>query len=427
MGDSRSQALFETLAVLIGVRVWAAALAAERWEVHVRSDSAAALGAAFRLRSPKPEINAVVRELALDLAEGTYHIDFVEHLPGRCNVVADALSRFYQPGGSQSPPPVLAGVPRCWPQVRSPSWWRSAGGPGDPAAGADTEAGHGHALGAAGAAQPPLAAAVGGVPRAGPAWDLKIGGALHDLRDPARRADLRAQLAASWFAFWAPECKTFSRARGRPVQGARSWPLAVRSGMHPYGLPELAAPSRRADAEKVAAGNDLALFTLSACHAAMAQDAGFAIENPSNSFLWELIEAKELAASSGVVRMDFSSCMFNGGQRNKKTAILTNAPSLAAALEGRICSGGRRCSRTGVAHASWDPVVRGGRIAVFPTEAEAEYSDGLCAALAPAIVSHGGWSQGRPFFTEVFAGPRAPLSRAVAGLIGGRPLPDSFG
>ena len=89
--------------------------------------------------------------------------------------------------------------------------------------------------------------------------------------------------------------------------------------------------------------------------------------------------------------------------------------------------GGRICSRTGAGHASWDPVVQDGLITAFPTEAEAEYSAGLCAELAPAIVGHGGWSQERPFFTEVFAGPRAPLSRAVAGLIGGRPLPDSFG
>ena len=125
--------------------------------------------------------------------------------------------------------------------------------------------------------------------------------------------------------------------------------------------------------------------------------------------------------------MDFSSCMFIGGQRNKTTAILTNAPSLAAALRGKSCTGGLICSRTGAGHAFWDPVVQDGHSTAFPTEAEAEYSAGLCVELAPAIVGHGGWSPGRPFFTEVFAGPRAPLSRAVAGLIGGCPLPGSSG
>ena len=68
----------------------------------------------------------------------------------------------------------------------------------------------------------------------------------------------------------------------------------------------------------------------------------------------------------------------------------------------------------------------------FPTKAEAEYSAGLCEAIATAIVGHGKerlgiWCAARPLFTEVFAGPRAPLSLALARLIGGCPFADSSG
>ena len=38
------------------------------------------------------------RGLALELAEGRYDLDMVSHIPGRCNILADILSRFCQPG-----------------------------------------------------------------------------------------------------------------------------------------------------------------------------------------------------------------------------------------------------------------------------------------------------------------------------------------
>ena len=76
-----------------------------------------------------PEVNAGVRELALDLAEGKYGIDFVEHIPGRCNVHADVLPRFYQPGKSRTIPPELASAARSYPSLRIPAWWETAGEP----------------------------------------------------------------------------------------------------------------------------------------------------------------------------------------------------------------------------------------------------------------------------------------------------------
>ena len=131
IGSPKCQALLETLAILIGLRAWADLISGKRWSVLVRSDSRAALGAAFKLRSPVPALNAVVRELALDLAESRYDLDFIEHLPGRCNVFADTLSRFYQPGQARTVPPELAAAPRAFPARRIGAWWETAGTPED--------------------------------------------------------------------------------------------------------------------------------------------------------------------------------------------------------------------------------------------------------------------------------------------------------
>jgi len=121
-GSPKSQALLETMAVLIGVRAWRGFLGRQRWTVTVRSDSQAALGAALRLRSPDPRMNAVVRELALDLAEGLYQTDFWEHLPGDDNVLADMLSRWEQPGACTTLPPELAALERTAVAPRGDSW-----------------------------------------------------------------------------------------------------------------------------------------------------------------------------------------------------------------------------------------------------------------------------------------------------------------
>ena len=249
-------------------------------------------------------------------------------------------------------------------------------------------------------------------------WDLKRGGERHDVRVPANLAVLEQALRRTLCAWWAPECKTFSRARGKPVPGAKSWPRALRSGRFPAGLPELQREDRRADLLKVEQANELADTTFRCCLEALQQGRYFAIENPANAYLWNLPRAVELAQSKGVHRVTFTNCCFAGGERNKLTAVLTNAQFIAGALEGRLCRGRDLCERTGAPHLTWAPVVRDGVIATYPTEAEAEYPAGLCVEVAKGVAelveaAHSGdryeWD-----FIEVFSGPNAPLSRAVA-------------
>eukprot|EP00929_Paragymnodinium_shiwhaense_P121177 TRINITY_DN93326_c0_g1_i1.p2 TRINITY_DN93326_c0_g1~~TRINITY_DN93326_c0_g1_i1.p2 ORF type:complete len:624 (-),score=62.32 TRINITY_DN93326_c0_g1_i1:111-1853(-) len=129
VGSSKHQALIELIAILIGVRTWRPWAQEGRCVLEVSSDSSAALGACLRMRSPCAAMNTVVRELALDLAEGQYHVDIFSHLPGQQNAWADALSRMHQPGVASGFPGDLASVPRETVAKRSDAWWEAAGDP----------------------------------------------------------------------------------------------------------------------------------------------------------------------------------------------------------------------------------------------------------------------------------------------------------
>jgi hypothetical protein len=129
IGSCKFQALLETMAVLIGIRAWLPLWQDERLAVRVRSDSAAALGAIRKERSSNPSVNIVVRELALDLAEGLYKIDIRDHLPGKDNTWGDMLSRLSQLGANVRVPQGLTNVGRHTVATRDARWWRSCGDP----------------------------------------------------------------------------------------------------------------------------------------------------------------------------------------------------------------------------------------------------------------------------------------------------------
>eukprot|EP00972_Heterocapsa_arctica_P056600 8355563-Heterocapsa_arctica.AAC.1 len=60
------------------------------------------------------------------------------------------------------------------------------------------------------------------------------------------------QLRRSRANLYAPDCKTLSRARDRPIPGARFQPVRLRSKQFPLGLPGLPGPVRA----KVVKGNE---------------------------------------------------------------------------------------------------------------------------------------------------------------------------
>ena len=62
--------------------------------------------------------------MALDQAEGLYAFDVIEHIEGKKNVLADALSRLHEPGGVAEVPTELTDVLRDWPPPRVNGLWK---------------------------------------------------------------------------------------------------------------------------------------------------------------------------------------------------------------------------------------------------------------------------------------------------------------
>ena len=172
---------------------------------------------------------------------------------------------------------------------------------------------------------------------------------------------------------FAPECKTFSAARGRPaITTTGRWiagPRALRSDLKPWGLDHL-SPQEQV---KVRRGNSMAKRSLRGLKAAFDGDRFGVLEHPYSSHLWSTPEAIELAEREDVYHTYFSACCF-GGARTKWTSLLHNVAELHDELHKPTCPG----------HADLLPYEihdeEGGLR--FDTEAEAEYTWGLCTAYA---------------------------------------------
>ena len=92
-----------------------------------KSDSKAALGAFEKARSRAAHINVIAREFAFDVALATYEPQFVfEHVRGKNNEWADALSRLAMPGTVVTIPGPLRGLPRAETPARTAAFWRTA-------------------------------------------------------------------------------------------------------------------------------------------------------------------------------------------------------------------------------------------------------------------------------------------------------------
>ena len=79
--------------------------------LSVRGDSIAALVAVLKLRAAKGNGRFLARELALEFSEAAYEPRVVAHLPGVANVVADTLSRRFDPNKKWEVPSMLKHLP----------------------------------------------------------------------------------------------------------------------------------------------------------------------------------------------------------------------------------------------------------------------------------------------------------------------------
>ena len=129
-GDPAGQAAFEALALCVAMRTWLVEWQDTRTIAMVRSDSLAALGALNRINGGTKQINTVIRECALDLAEGSYVVDLVGHIPAEMNDLADSLSRLHVPGDQRKTfPSELIDIPESPTAPRTRTWWRTLSRP----------------------------------------------------------------------------------------------------------------------------------------------------------------------------------------------------------------------------------------------------------------------------------------------------------
>ena len=149
-------------------------------------------------------------------------------------------------------------------------------------------------------------------------------------------------------------------------------PRPLRSKKHPEGFPWL----KGADKEKVTKANQLADFVAIVALRALEYGIGFTIENPENSLIWHMPLMQQLSQLPGVERYSLSMCKF-GSQRNKKTCLLSNMPSVARMRQ--LCSKEELC---GQVHADWGVKWQNGWS--FATASECEYPKQFCEALAAA-------------------------------------------
>ena len=125
IGSHEAQQAFEALALLVAFRLWRKELSSSRTVIAVRTDNVGALTMVAALKGSGHALNLIARELALDLSEYTYFPHVITHLPGISNVIADALSRRFDP--SKQPFVVPCALQHLRPTVAPPrplSWWR---------------------------------------------------------------------------------------------------------------------------------------------------------------------------------------------------------------------------------------------------------------------------------------------------------------
>ena len=127
-GTAEGQQLWECLAILVAVDIWAHLWSESRIVLKVRSDNVCALTLLIKMRPHSPTIAIVARELALRLVDLSCPPD-ATHTLGVAHVIADKLSRIYAPGGTgvldTSVHPALTTAALTPVPVRNAAWYRA--------------------------------------------------------------------------------------------------------------------------------------------------------------------------------------------------------------------------------------------------------------------------------------------------------------
>ena len=105
--------------------MWLPNFTKHRVSIKVRGDNVAALTMLSKMQPKSVSLQVIARELALDLSQCSYAPDFIEHVPGIANGIADALSRMAERNSDFQLPIMLSNARYDAPPVRNSSWWRT--------------------------------------------------------------------------------------------------------------------------------------------------------------------------------------------------------------------------------------------------------------------------------------------------------------
>ena len=129
IGESSAQQAAEALGVLVALRPWAPLWKGKRVNLSVKMDSVSALTILLKCKSAGDAPSVVAREVALDMAGSIYIPNVMQHVPGVANVMADALSRWHDPGRERELPALLRGASLRIVAPRLQPWWRALSPP----------------------------------------------------------------------------------------------------------------------------------------------------------------------------------------------------------------------------------------------------------------------------------------------------------
>ncbi len=124
-GDAAGQQVWESLAILVALRIWKRHWQCVRARLSVKLDNMSALALVAHLKAKGAGTARIAREIALEFADAEFGPDSVSHIPGVANGLADYLSRRHQPDHEAPFPPHLRGVRQVQGGARGPGWFRS--------------------------------------------------------------------------------------------------------------------------------------------------------------------------------------------------------------------------------------------------------------------------------------------------------------
>ena len=123
IGDCAGQQVWEALCAVVALKHWRDAWRSVRSSVKVKGDNHSMLNLVAECKGRGAGLNLLARECALLLAASAYHPVDAEHIPGVANVVADWLSRKWQPGHGSKAVPDFGAATETHPPVRTAEWY----------------------------------------------------------------------------------------------------------------------------------------------------------------------------------------------------------------------------------------------------------------------------------------------------------------